>query len=295
MKNLHGLGVALVTPMDKIGEVDYTALGRLVLAHIEAGTDYLVVLGTTAETPTLSFAEKQKIVSHVVDVSQGRIPLVLGLGGNNTQALLEEFDHWDFSNFEAILSVTPFYNRPSQKGLIAHYTALADRSPKPVLLYNVPARTGVNMLPETVVALASHDNIVGIKEATSSTAQILDLIASVPEGFLVISGDDHLAPFLMHQGGVGCISVIGNAYPKPFQELLALSQTDPNFEQSPLYQSFQPSIDLIFKEGNPTGIKALLEIFGYLTPYLRLPLVEASTELKEQLAKTSQQSALEAL
>ena len=295
MKNLHGLGVALITPMDKTGEIDYTALGRLVLAHIKAGTDYLVVLGTTAETPTLSFAEKQKIVSHVVDVSQGRIPLVLGLGGNNTQALLEEFDQWDFSNFEAILSVTPFYNRPSQKGLIAHYTALADRSPKPVLLYNVPARTGVNMLPETVVALASHDNIVGIKEATSSTAQILDLIASVPEGFLVISGDDHLAPFLMHQGGVGCISVIGNAYPKPFQELLALSQTDPNFQQSPLYESFQPSIDLIFKEGNPTGIKALLEIFGYITPHLRLPLVEASTELKEQLAKTSQQSALEAL
>ena len=295
MKNLHGLGVALITPMDKTGEIDYTALGRLVLAHIEAGTDYLVVLGTTAETPTLSFAEKQKIVSHVVDVSQGRIPLVLGLGGNNTQALLEEFDQWDFSNFEAILSVTPFYNRPSQKGLIAHYTALADRSPKPVLLYNVPARTGVNMLPETVVALASHDNIIGIKEATSSTAQILDLIASVPEGFLVISGDDHLAPFLMHKGGVGCISVIGNAYPKSFQELLALSQTDPNFEQSPLYESFQPSIDLIFKEGNPTGIKALLEIFGYLTPHLRLPLVEASTELKEQLVKTSQQSALEAL
>ena len=295
MKNLYGLGVALITPMDKTGEIDYTALGRLVLAHIDAGTDYLVVLGTTAETPTLSFAEKQKIVSHVVDVSQGRIPLVLGLGGNNTQALLEEFDQWDFSNFEAILSVTPFYNRPSQRGLIAHYTALADRSPKPVLLYNVPARTGVNMLPETVVALASHDNIIGIKEATSSTAQILDLIASVPEGFLVISGDDHLAPFLMHQGGVGCISVIGSAYPKPFQELLALSQTDPNFEQSPLYQSFQPSIDLIFKEGNPTGIKALLEIFGYLTPHLRLPLVEASTELKEQLAKTSQQSALEAL
>ena len=295
MKNLHGLGVALITPMDKTGEIDYTALGRLVLAHVEAGTDYLVVLGTTAETPTLSFAEKQKIVSHVIDVSQGRIPLVLGLGGNNTQALLEEFDQWDFSNFEAILSVTPFYNRPSQRGLIAHYTALADRSPKPVLLYNVPARTGVNMLPETVVALASHDNIIGIKEATSSTAQILDLIASVPEGFLVISGDDHLAPFLMHKGGVGCISVIGNAYPKPFQELLALSQTDPNFEQSPLYESFQPNIDLIFKEGNPTGIKALLEIFGYLTPHLRLPLVEASTELKEQLVKTSQQSALEAL
>ena len=295
MKNLHGLGVALITPMDKTGEIDYTALGRLVFAHIEAGTDYLVVLGTTAETPTLSFAEKQKIVSHVIDVSQGRIPLVLGLGGNNTQALLEEFDQWDFSNFEAILSVTPFYNRPSQRGLIAHYTALADRSPKPVLLYNVPARTGVNMLPETVVALASHDNIIGIKEATSSTAQILDLIASVPEGFLVISGDDHLAPFLMHKGGVGCISVIGNAYPKPFQELLALSQTDPNFEQSPLYESFQPNIDLIFKEGNPTGIKALLEIFGYLTPHLRLPLVEASTELKEQLVKTSQQSALEAL
>ena len=295
MKNLHGLGVALITPFDNTGEIDYTALDRLVLAHIEAGTDYLVVLGTTAETPTLNFEEKQKIVSHVVEVSQGKIPLVLGLGGNNTRALIEEFKHWDFSNFEAILSVTPFYNRPSQKGLIAHYTALADYSPKPVILYNVPPRTGVNMLPETVVTLASHKNIVGIKEATSSTTQILDLIASVPQGFLVISGDDHLAPFLMNHGGVGCISVVGNAYPKSFQELLALSRTDPNFDQAPLYKSFQPIIDQIFKEGNPTGIKALLEIFEYLNPNVRLPLVEASIELKEQLAQTSHQSALEAL
>lgn len=295
MKNLHGLGVALITPFDKTGEIDFKALDRLVLAHIEAGTDYLVVLGTTAETPTLNFAEKQKIVSHVVEISQGKIPLVLGLGGNNTQALIEEFKHWDFSNFEAILSVTPFYNRPSQKGLIAHYTALADYSPKPVILYNVPTRTGVNMLPETVVTLASHNNIIGIKEATSSTTQILDLIASVPEGFLVISGDDHLAPFLMNQGGVGCISVVGNAYPKSFKELLALSRTDPNFEQAPIYKVFQPIIDLIFKEGSPTGVKSLLEIFGYLNPNVRLPLMEASIELKEQLAQTSQQSALEAL
>lgn len=283
MSKLNGLGVALITPFDKDGAVDYDALERLVTAHVSAQTDYLVVLGTTAETPTLSFEEKQLVVKTVVEKSRGNIPLVLGLGGNHTQSIVDELNRWDLSPFEAILSVTPYYNRPTQQGLIAHYQYIADRAAKPIILYNVPSRTGVNMLPDTVADLAKHPNIVGVKEAVGDKNQILNLLQQVPEDFLVISGDDHLAPFLVHHGGVGCISVIGNAFPNVFKALLDESVSNPNFENSQVFIALQPIIDLIFKEGNPAGVKALLELLHYNTNVVRLPLVAASHALSEEL------------
>ena len=283
MKTLNGLGVALITPFDTQGTGDFMALENIVHRHLLAGTDYLVLLGTTAETPTLSFDEKKQIVNFLLMKFGTKIPLVLGLGGNHTQGLIQEMNQWDLSPFEAVLSVTPYYNRPTQMGLEQHYKILADHCPKPLLLYNVPSRTGVNLLPQTVALLAEHPNIIGVKEAVIDTNQIVELIDKVPKDFLVISGDDQLAPFLIYSGGVGCISVIGNAYPSAFQELLKLSRSDAEFMNHQLFRTFQPLIDLIFREGNPAGIKALLAHLNHCGDKVRLPLVSASQTLQKQL------------
>ncbi|MGB0376536.1 MAG: 4-hydroxy-tetrahydrodipicolinate synthase [Flavobacteriaceae bacterium] len=295
MKTLNGLGVALITPFDTQGTVDFTALENIVHRHLLAGTDYLVLLGTTAETPTLSFDEKKQIVNFVLKKFGTKIPLVLGLGGNHTQGLIHEMNQWDLSPFEAVLSVTPYYNRPTQMGLEQHYKILADHCPKPLLLYNVPSRTGVNLLPQTVALLAEHPNIIGVKEAVRDTNQIVELIDKVPKDFLVISGDDQLAPLLIYSGGVGCISVIGNAYPSAFQELLKLSRSDAEFMNHQLFRTFQPLIDLIFREGNPAGIKALLAHLNHCGDKVRLPLVSASQTLQKQLRSTHEKSMLKAL
>ena len=281
---LSGTGVALVTPMDVEGGVDYQALGRLIEHNITHGVNYLVVLGTTAESVTLNPEEKSLIASFVRQQVAGRIPLVLGHGGNDTAALVAGFEHMDLSGYSALLSVTPYYNRPSQKGLEAHYLALAAASPLPILLYNVPSRTGCNLENETIWALlAQSSKFIGVKEASADFDKTLDLLAQRPEGFLVISGDDGTASEAILAGADGVISVIGQALTAPFVALIHASSSGDRQKTQTLMGDLSDLIDLIFEEGNPTGIKALLSILGICRSNVRLPLIPASTGLESKL------------
>lgn len=281
---LSGTGVALVTPMDVEGGVDYQALGRLIEHNITHGVNYLVVLGTTAESVTLNPEEKSLIVSFVRQQVAGRIPLVLGHGGNDTAALVAGFEHMDLTGYSALLSVTPYYNRPSQKGLEAHYLALAAASPLPILLYNVPSRTGCNLENETIWALlAQSSKFIGVKEASANFDKTLDLLAQRPEGFLVISGDDGTASEAILAGADGVISVIGQALTAPFVALIHASSSGDRQKTQTLMGDLSDLIDLIFEEGNPTGIKALLSILGICRSNVRLPLIPASTGLESKL------------
>lgn len=281
---LSGTGVALVTPMDVEGGVDYQALGRLIEHNITHGVNYLVVLGTTAESVTLNPEEKSLIASFVRQQVAGRIPLVLGHGGNDTAALVAGFEQMDLTGYSALLSVTPYYNRPSQKGLEAHYLALAAASPLPILLYNVPSRTGCNLENETIWALlAQSSKFIGVKEASADFDKTLDLLAQRPEGFLVISGDDGTASEAILAGADGVISVIGQALTAPFVALIHASSIGDRQKTQTLMGDLSELIDLIFEEGNPTGIKALLSILGICRSNVRLPLIPASTGLESKL------------
>lgn len=281
---LSGTGVALVTPMDVEGGVDYQALGRLIEHNITHGVNYLVVLGTTAESVTLNPEEKSLIASFVRQQVAGRIPLVLGHGGNDTAALVAGFEQMDLTGYSALLSVTPYYNRPSQKGLEAHYLALAAASPLPILLYNVPSRTGCNLENETIWALlAQSSKFIGVKEASANFDKTLDLLAQRPEGFLVISGDDGTASEAILAGADGVISVIGQALTAPFVALIHASSSGDRQKTQTLMGDLSDLIDLIFEEGNPTGIKALLSILGICRSNVRLPLIPASTGLESKL------------
>lgn len=281
---LSGTGVALVTPMDVEGGVDYQALGRLIEHNITHGVNYLVVLGTTAESVTLNPEEKSLIASFVRQQVAGRIPLVLGHGGNDTAALVAGFEQMDLTGYSALLSVTPYYNRPSQKGLEAHYLALAAASPLPILLYNVPSRTGCNLENETIWALlAQSSKFIGVKEASADFDKTLDLLAQRPDGFLVISGDDGTASEAILAGADGVISVIGQALTAPFVALIHASSSGDRQKTQTLMGDLSDLIDLIFEEGNPTGIKALLSILGICRSNVRLPLVPASTGLESKL------------
>jgi 4-hydroxy-tetrahydrodipicolinate synthase len=281
---LSGTGVALVTPMDVEGGVDYQALGRLIEHNITHGVNYLVVLGTTAESVTLNPEEKSLIASFVCQQVAGRIPLVLGHGGNDTAALVAGFEQMDLTGYSALLSVTPYYNRPSQKGLEAHYLALAAASPLPILLYNVPSRTGCNLENETIWALlAQSSKFIGVKEASADFDKTLDLLAQRPEGFLVISGDDGTASEAILAGADGVISVIGQALTAPFVALIHASSSGDRQKTQTLMGDLSDLIDLIFEEGNPTGIKALLSILGICRSNVRLPLIPASTGLESKL------------
>ena len=281
---LSGTGVALVTPMDVQGGVDYQALGRLIEHNIAHGVNYLVVLGTTAESVTLNPEEKSLIASFVRQQVAGRIPLVLGHGGNDTAALVAGFEHTDLTGYSALLSVTPYYNRPSQKGLEAHYLALAAASPLPILLYNVPTRTGCNLENETIWALlAQSSKFIGVKEASADFDKTLDLLAQRPDGFLVISGDDGTASEAILAGADGVISVIGQALTAPFVALIHASSSGDRQKTQTLMGELSDLIDLIFEEGNPTGIKALLSILGICRSNVRLPLIPASTGLESKL------------
>ena len=281
---LSGTGVALVTPMDVQGGVDYQALGRLIEHNIAHGVNYLVVLGTTAESVTLNPEEKSLIASFVRQQVAGRIPLVLGHGGNDTAALVAGFEHMDLTGYSALLSVTPYYNRPSQKGLEAHYLALAAASPLPILLYNVPTRTGCNLENETIWALlAQSSKFIGVKEASADFDKTLDLLAQRPDGFLVISGDDGTASEAILAGADGVISVIGQALTEPFVALIHASSSGDRQKTQTLMGELSDLIDLIFEEGNPTGIKALLSILGICRSNVRLPLIPASTGLESKL------------
>lgn len=284
MKALTGMGVALITPFTDDLAVDVAGLQQVVNYNIDNGTDYLVVLGTTAESATLSSEEKQLVINTVVEATQGRVPLVCGVGGNNTNAIIQELQTSDLSAFTAVLSVSPYYNRPSQEGIYQHFAALASVSPKPIIMYNVPARTGSNMLPETVARLASEfDSIVAIKEAANDLVQAMRLINLCPDDFLVISGDDMIALPITLAGGAGVISVIGQGFPKLFSDMIRLGREEQVKAAFDLHYQIAPAIDLIFEEGNPAGIKEVFAQLGLCGAKVRLPLVPASEALRAKI------------
>ncbi len=282
--DFRGLGVALVTPFDINGDVDYDRLHLLVNRLVAGGADYIVVLGTTAETPCLTDDEKRRIRESVAEWVGGRVPLVLGFGGNCTAALCEELRAWDGDGYTAILSVTPFYNKPSQQGLYEHFKAVAEASPLPVLLYNVPGRTGVNMQPATTLRLAREvPGIAGVKEASGNLTQIGEIIAGAPEGFAVISGDDALTVDMAAMGAQGVISVIGNAAPNVWSRLTHLALDGRVMEAKEMYAGLDALEKMLFAEGNPAGIKALMDVMGLCEGVLRLPLVGVSEGLRERM------------
>lgn len=282
--DFRGLGVALVTPFDINGDVDYDRLHLLVNRLVAGGADYIVVLGTTAETPCLTGGEKRRIRESVAEWVGGRVPLVLGFGGNCTVALCEELRAWDGDGYTAILSVTPFYNKPSQQGLYEHFKAVAEASPLPVLLYNVPGRTGVNMQPATTLRLAREvPGIAGMKEASGNLTQIGEIIAGAPEGFAVISGDDALTVDMAAMGAQGVISVIGNAAPNVWSRLTHLALDGKVMEAKEMYAGLDALEKMLFAEGNPAGIKALMGVMGLCEGVLRLPLVGVSEGLRERM------------
>lgn len=272
--SLRGLGVALVTPFLPDKEIDFEALRNLVEHIISGKADYIVVLGTTGETPTLSPEEREQVRNTVRDAVAGRVPLVLGMGGNCTRSLVNEIKATDLTGFSAILSVTPFYNKPSQEGLYQHFATIAQASPVPVVLYNVPGRTGTNISAATTLRLAKEfDNIIAIKEASGNFKQIEEIINGKPEHFQVISGDDALTYPLITLGAEGVISVVGNAYPHEFGEMVRLCLDGKFKEALPIHYSFSRLYDELFVDGNPAGVKALLHKMGMIHNELRLPLV----------------------
>ncbi len=277
MQNIFkGLGVALVTPFKADGSVDYDALRRLLDYQLSNGVDFLCVLGTTAETPCLSAEEKVKVKNIVVEKVQGRVPILLGCGGNNTAAVVESLKNDDFTGVDGILSVCPYYNKPSQEGLYQHFKAIANATDLPVVLYNVPGRVGVNMTAETTLRLANDcHNIVAIKEASGNFAQIDDIIKNKPSHFDVISGDDGITFPLITLGAVGVISVIGNALPKEFSRMVRLALNGDYKNALEIHHKFTELFGLLFVDGNPAGVKAMLNIMGLIENQLRLPLVPA--------------------
>ena len=284
MNELKGLGTALITPFDANGKVDYEALERLLETQLKGFVDYIVVLGTTGEAATMTEAEKHEVRTFIREYVHGRLPLVLGVGGNCTAAVCESLRTIDLSGFAAILSVCPYYNKPNQEGLYQHFCKVAEASPIPVILYNVPGRTGVNLLPETVIRIykAHPDKIAGIKEASGNVEQIKDLICrkskvESQKQFLVISGDDGIACEIMEAGGAGLISVASNAFPEDFWHIV-------HDKDRALQAKYEEMVRLLFAEGNPVGIKAVLAQKGIIQNYLRLPLVPASEELKERIS-----------
>lgn len=282
--NLKGMGVALVTPFRPDKSIDFTALERLVDHVVSGGADYLVVLGTTGETPALFPEEREKVRRFVAERGAGRIPLVLGLGGNSTAGVVRELGETDLSDFQAVLSVVPFYNKPSQEGLKAHFGEVAKASPLPVVLYNVPGRTGVNMTAATTLALAeAHRNIIGIKEASGNFTQIEEIIKNKRPDFQVISGDDSITYPLMALGAEGVISVIGNAYPKEFGRMVRLCLEGRSAEALPIHFRFTEMFNLLFVDGNPAGVKCALNNLGLMENELRLPLVPTRVETYEKI------------
>lgn len=281
---LTGMGVALITPFKTDESIDFEALARIVELQIKNGTDYLVVCGTTAETPTLTEEEKEEITRFVIGVNAGRLPVVLGVGGNNTKAVVDKLQHYDFTGIDAILSVTPYYNKPSQEGLYQHYAAIAKASPIPVILYNVPGRTGVNMLASTTLRLANEfSNICAIKEASGNFTQIDDIIKNKPEDFMVISGDDGITFPLITLGAVGVISVIGNAFPREFSRMVRLALEGDYANARTIHYRFTELIELLFVEGNPAGVKSMLAVMGIIENKLRLPLVPNTIKTFEKI------------
>lgn len=274
-KGLRGTGVALITPFHKDGSIDFKCLGNLVDSVIENGVDYLVVLGTTGESVTLNSDEKMAVLGLVVDQAEGRVPIVLGLGGNNTNEIVSSISEYDFDGVTAILSVSPYYNKPTQKGLYQHYKMITNLSPVPVILYNVPGRTGSNISAETTLRLAyDFEEIIGVKEASGDLEQCMDIIKNKPEGFLVISGDDALTLPLIAIGADGVVSVVANAFPKDFSELVNHALRGNMKLAREYHYNLIEIIENLFVEGNPAGVKATMEIMGKCEANLRLPLTQ---------------------
>ena len=284
MQSIIGTGVALVTPFREDFSVDTEALRRIVNFSVDGGIEYLVILGTTAENATLTEEEKELVITTVVECNNGRLPLVLGVGGNNTMKVVEELQSRDFSPFVAILSVSPFYNKPTQEGIYQHFKRVAEASPVPVIIYNVPGRTSSNMLPKTVLRLANDfENIVAIKEAAGDMVQAMQILKDKPEDFLVISGDDMIALPMVLAGGAGVISVIGQGFPKEFSEMIRLGlnrKVDEAFKKQYLLSD---CIDMIFEQGNPAGIKQVFQSLGIADNTVRLPLVSVDESLSERI------------
>ena len=290
MRELQGHGVALITPFKRNGAIDFDAIPRIIEHLINGGVDYLVVLGTTAESTSLSENEKKQLIATIVNHNAGILPLIIGIGGNNTPKVIEDIISIDMSPFSAVLSVTPYYNKPNQEGLYRHFSAIAENSSLPVILYNVPSRSGVNLKPKTVLRLAKDfDKIVAIKEATGDFQQAQILLKICPKDFLVLSGDDEMSLPMILAGAKGVISVIGNAIPEQYSRIIkeGLSR---NVDKAYLIQyQLLDLIRMIYFEGNPTGIKVLMETLGLCENNLRLPLIpstkELTLELKEELKK----------
>jgi len=284
MRSLIGTGVALATPFRKDLSIDTEALIKIVNFSINGGVEYLVVLGTTAENATMSHEEQELVIKTIVETNKGRLPMVLGVGGNNTSKVVDELNTRDLSQFVAILSISPYYNKPTQEGIYQHFKAVAEASPIPVIVYNVPSRTGSNILPSTVIRLANDcKNIVGIKEAAGDMVQAMQLLKDKPKDFLVISGDDMIALPMVLAGGSGVISVIAQGFPKEFSELIRLGlnrQVDDAFK---LQYLLSDGIDMIFEQGNPAGIKEVFLSLGISENTVRLPLVTVDESLASRI------------
>lgn len=285
--DLKGLGVALITPFTENKSVDYDKITQLVNFLISGGVDYIVTLGTTAETPTLSSEEKQQVIHTVVKAVDRRVPIVVGIGCNNTAEVIRQLQTTDLSGADAILSVAPYYNKPSQEGLFQHFCAVSAASPLPILLYNIPGRTGVNLLPDTVIRIAQAcPNVVGVKEASGNIEQIRAIIEKAPKDFQVISGDDAMAPAVIESGGVGVISVFGNAFPTEMKKMvdcaLAGKKTDDAYQQ---FADFDSLCRLLFVDGNPAGVKCVMAHRGFIQNQLRLPLVPVRLETENEIIK----------
>jgi len=284
MQSLIGTGVALVTPFKKDFSVDVEALKKIVNYQIDNGINYLVVLGTTGEPATLKKEEKELVIKTVIETNNGRLPLVLGVGGNNTAEVVEELQTRDFTGFSAVLSVSPYYNKPTQEGIYQHFKAIAEASPLPVILYNVPGRTGSNVLPSTVIRLATDfENIVAIKEAAGDIVQAMKLIQLKPKDFLVISGDDMVTLPMVLAGGSGVISVIAEGFPKQFSEMIRLGLERKVDEAYKIHYEIADSIDMIFEQGNPGGVKEIFKSLGLSENTVRLPLVNVNEDLAKRL------------
>ncbi len=282
MKNLYGTGVALVTPLDESGDIDYASLKRL-LVHTAKGVDYYVVMGTTGESATMTKEEKRRVLSFVIKNNSKKLPIVYGIGGNNTAAVLEEIEDTDFKNITAVLSVSPYYNKPSQEGIVHHFHFVADASPVPIILYNVPGRTSSNLLAGTTLRLAKHKNIVGVKEASGNLEQCMKIAKDKPADFMLLSGDDLLTLPIYSIGGVGVISVLANAFPVIFKKMKEHAFAgDYGKAQKELFKL----VDIngpMYEEGNPVGVKQLLHEMGVCGPNVRLPLVQASDGLVRKI------------
>jgi 4-hydroxy-tetrahydrodipicolinate synthase len=282
----RGLGIALVTPFQADGSIDFDALDRLIEYQIQGGADFLCIMGTTAETPTLSREEKRLLKEHFVERVAGRVPLLMGCGGNNTAAILEELQTENWKGIDGILSVCPYYNKPTQEGLYQHFAAIAKTSPVPVVLYNVPGRTGVNMTAETTLRLAREfENIVAIKEASGNITQMDDIIKNKPKHFDVISGDDGITFPLITLGAVGVISVIGNALPAEFSRMVRLALKGEYNTSLSIHHKFTELFKLLFVDGNPAGVKAMLSEMGLIQNILRLPLIPTRLTTMEKISQ----------